>query len=672
MKKIYLPKLEKVIIENYSLYFQQPTFEFSFLDGISAIVGANGIGKTTFVSMIIYCLVGHKKLYNDKVRKNVKKKDVVFVDEDFFSSRMNEAFDIEKNKQAAVSLTYSIGNNNIAISRSLYENKIIRLIINEENLSDLSYENYETIITDISGISDFRDFEKIIRTFLFFDELRSNIAWDTDTQDEILRILLFDEEYFAKFKVLEEEVTSWDSRGRHRSEEKRMALETYNNLVEGRNKLLKEVPNSDKSQDKNTLLSKKKLLQDEQVQLQNDIEQKSQKVSEFQVQLSNLIGEKENVSLNIERLDEEISKFETMLYTSFYDSLPDYYYTIEHALASEGKCLVCGSKSKQIKELSVENINNGHCLVCSSKIKLQEEINPDYISKINELSKKRSDEIIVLQNKNSKIEEMNKLIEDCNSDINSMSRVIDAKKREIIYIESEIYKDNVDRPADTYTEILRATENKLAKLDEEIRFAYNMRDSKKNELLEYNSRFKKTITNLNKSLSAYFNKYASTFIGLECELTVSEKMINRIPHVIYLPKINGIIRKDIWAVSESQRFFLDQAFRMAIIDYLQSNVSGFSTFFITETPEGSLDVAYEAQVAEMFIRFAESYNNIIFTSNLNSSNFLSELFSKIRHYERKSRILNLLEKGNMTKVQRNNIKKLYDILKNVTGEDNNE
>ena len=61
MKKIYLPSLNKITVDNYSLYAQCPSFEFVFEEGISAIVGANGIGKTTFVNMIIYALVGYKK-----------------------------------------------------------------------------------------------------------------------------------------------------------------------------------------------------------------------------------------------------------------------------------------------------------------------------------------------------------------------------------------------------------------------------------------------------------------------------------------------------------------------------------------------------------------------------------------------------------------------------------
>ncbi len=667
MKKIYLPKLDYIEIDNYSLYINQPKFKFTFLDGISAIVGVNGIGKTTFVNIIIYCLVGHKKVYNDKPKKNSKKKEVEYEDIDFFSSRMSGKFDSDKNAQAVAYVYFSINNFQIKIGRSLYENKITSLNINGRESSNSDEENYQQLITDISGINTFRDFEKIIRTFLFFDESRMNIAWETDTQDEILRILLFDEKYFIKFKELEEEVTTLDSKGRHASENRRMAKIAYKSLIDDKNKLVKDVTKGHEKTDIAKLFEKKNFLDEEKLKIQNEMESIIRKINEQDSELNNLIGEKENISFKIEKIEEEISKLETKLYTSVYDSLPDYYYTLEHSIGNDGKCLICGSKSKEIKISSLSKINNGQCLVCSSKIKPNEEIDPQSIIEINSLNTKKVEVINLLQNKNAEIIRMKRLIENNNLEINKLNKALDDKKREIIYIELLISGNNIENQTDTYTEILKSKQGTIAKLEEEINNAYTLRDIKKKELLEYNAKFKKTINNLNINLSEYFNKYASTFIGLECELTVDEKEINKIPHIVYLPKIDGVIRKNIWAVSESQRFFLDQAFRMAIIDYLQNTINGFSTYFITETPEGSLDIAYEVQVAKMFMQFSESCNNIIFTSNLNSSSFLREIFEKINKNERKSRILNLLDKGKMTTVQSVNIDKLNAKLLELLG-----
>lgn len=84
-----------------------------------------------------------------------------------------------------------------------------------------------------------------------------------------------------------------------------------------------------------------------------------------------------------------------------------------------------------------------------------------------------------------------------------------------------------------------------------------------------------------------------------------------------------------------------------------------------ETPEGSLDIAYESQVAMMFKIFSDSNNKIIFTSNLNSSDFLKELYKSIPVEERSNRTLNLLQKGKITKVQKNKLDKLEKIVQEI-------
>ena len=48
-----------------------------------------------------------------------------------------------------------------------------------------------------------------------------------------------------------------------------------------------------------------------------------------------------NISVSYDNIVSEIKRLETMLYRSIYYKLPDYYYTIEKTLLTEGKCLVC-------------------------------------------------------------------------------------------------------------------------------------------------------------------------------------------------------------------------------------------------------------------------------------------------------------------------------------------
>ena len=666
MKKIYLPSLNKITVDNYSLYAQCPSFEYVFEEGISA----NGIGKTTFVNMIIYALVGYKK-EERRNKKALNLQDITLQDTNFFKDRMNYNFDGGLNEAASVTLEYSLGSNTLIIQRSLYNDEIQKLIVNYKEVKQRAESDYQNIVNKYSGLTDFEDFRKIISEFLFFDERRKNIAWEIDMQDYLLKVLLFDEEYFNKFKELEEKIVQEDTKGRHKSEDRKVVQASIDELIREKEQVinnLKEEFNGEINVNKN--IEEIKIKKNSIIQ---SIDELNENISIIQEELNGLINDLNNLegelTLSIVKGDgfkDEIKKIETALYKSIYKKLPGYYYTLEKNLLSEGKCLICNSKSNNLKIEAIRKKNNNECFICASKISEVEEFASTDIERLNDLNQKKVSQENIIQNLTKRFEELQEKITSIKKQQNSRREKVEILQRELLIIDNELEHRNKDEKTDTYTEILKRKEAEVEKLDQDSKNAYARRDLYKDDLKNYTKKFRNLISLLTNDLTNYFNKYASIFIGLDCELTVTERVIRSIPHIVYTPKIANQIRKDIWSVSESQRFFLDQAFRMAIIDYLQKNVCDFSTFFITETPEGSLDLAYENQVAEMFYIFAQSHNKIIFTSNLNSSNFLIDIFTRIAKEDRKSRILNLLEKGNLTRVQNNSLQQLCDILEKIT------
>ena len=74
-------------------------------------------------------------------------------------------------------------------------------------------------------------------------------------------------------------------------------------------------------------------------------------------------------------------------------------------------------------------------------------------------------------------------------------------------------------------------------------------------------------------------------------------------------------------VSESQRFFIDIALRMALSEFM---AEGAATLLI-DTPEGSLDIAYEARAGSMFSKFVVEGNRMLMTANLRSSQLVLRL-----------------------------------------------
>lgn len=676
MKELYLPNLKSIKVCNYTLYEQEPSFQYEFKDGINAVFGANGIGKTTFVNIIIYCLVGHKKKKN-RVTKNSKKPEYEYIDEDFFSSRINNVDEDTINISAKATLEYYFGKTKILITRSLIENSIEELYIDDRKMVQPNDDNYKEIVEKYSKISQFQDFELLVREFMFFDERRRNVAWEADSQDNILRILLLEEQYHIRINELEEKITKADTKGRHKSEDKRVAEVSYKELVKSKEEIISQTREENGDTEQKESVVSEEMVREKLILRKNSIDTEisnkkeilsslQENIQEIAEDVSLMEGNIANVSVAYDNIVSEIKKLETILYKSIYNKLPDYYYTIEKNLLAEGKCLVCNEKSRDIQKKASEIKQRGKCFICGSKLTENISIDDNLVEKLNSLHDEKKEKLNELNNQKNQLNRLNIKFQKQKNDIDLLKDELENLERTKIVVESELSQSTSESDkGDMYSEILKSKEKVIADLENAIRDAYNERDGYKDELLKYTQKFKNVVNSLNQQLSNYFNKYASTFIGLDCKLTVTEKTINKIPHFYYVPEINGQVRKGIWSVSESQRFFIDQAFRMAIIDYLQNNIAGFSTFFITETPEGSLDIAYESQVAMMFKIFSESNNKIIFTSNLNSSNFLKELYREISKEERTLRTLDLLRKGKVTRVQKSKWNQLENIVQEI-------
>ncbi len=200
-------------------------------------------------------------------------------------------------------------------------------------------------------------------------------------------------------------------------------------------------------------------------------------------------------------------------------------------------------------------------------------------------------------------------------------------------------------------EWLEKQEKIINDLDRQIDHLYKRRSKAREELQELNTELVRLLDKVNEDLTPLFSHFASKFLGTECELVISTKTRASKPIAFMYPKFYGKDREQSNNVSESQRFFLDQAFRMALIDLFVMS-TGSPTFYIAETPEGSLDLAYERNVATMYLEFANAGHSVIITSNLNSSRFLQTLYAALGdEHNREDRTLDLLKYGRLSTVQ---------------------
>ena len=116
-----------------------------------------------------------------------------------------------------------------------------------------------------------------------------------------------------------------------------------------------------------------------------------------------------------------------------------------------------------------------------------------------------------------------------------------------------------------------------------------------------------------------FAALAQRFLGLDLEIGLAP----RDGSIGLLLTIEGSRRRQVDQLSESQRYFIEIALRMALCEHMIDR--GQAATLYIDTPEGSLDIAYESRAGDMFALFVEEGHRIVMTANINTSQLLREL-----------------------------------------------
>ncbi len=103
MKTYYLPRIKELYISNYDLYICP--FNVKFSEKINLVFGTNGLGKTTFLNIIQYAIIGP---YTGKVEsrnwKEQQKLKRPTLEKYYFRNRMHEQSD-----EAEVKVIFNLG-----------------------------------------------------------------------------------------------------------------------------------------------------------------------------------------------------------------------------------------------------------------------------------------------------------------------------------------------------------------------------------------------------------------------------------------------------------------------------------------------------------------------------------------------------------------------------------
>ena len=149
-RQIYLPELLSINIKNYTLYPNGLDYTFDFVKGVNLVLGGNGMGKTTFVNIIRFAILGlYKKPfgYTRTYQGSIIEKRQLFPQK-YFSNRMDDS--VHTDTSPTVSISMKINNVTVELTRDLSSITLTQLKVNGTEVSgtlvnQFSYEKLSDV-----------------------------------------------------------------------------------------------------------------------------------------------------------------------------------------------------------------------------------------------------------------------------------------------------------------------------------------------------------------------------------------------------------------------------------------------------------------------------------------------------------------------------------------------
>lgn len=664
-RQIYLPELLSINIKNYTLYPNGLDYTFDFVKGVNLVLGGNGMGKTTFVNIIRFAILGlYKKPfgYTRTYQGNIIEKRQLFPQK-YFSNRMDDS--IHTCASPTVTIGMKINNVIVELTRDLSSITLTKLkvdgieilgtLINQfgyEKLSDaakvetLPYK-YEKIIK-INTNLEFDDLIFFVNEVLFFGEDHKTILWNDgdflpDVQSELFNKYFNDPDLDKKRQEAIRKAKYFDSLSRHSSEDMRAI-----------NKVLRKMkdtsPSGNNSTDNhgNTAL----IL----IDLKDRLAEMDTRLASIQIERASksqdillLQNEINKISLSANDIDKQLKQIEEQLNNHIWETLHPSYHIFIKNIQLNHICPMCNQPNDEFVE-KIAN-NSDRCFACNLSINENTEADTMLKKRFDEISIHRKTLYQSINSKKRSIQNIEQQIINLDAEFAEFEqkrRTIQQKIRELEY--ENAMSDNSQNSIQPFLdEVNRLTQQKVAYLKQ--------RDEQYDIVASISNEIEDVITSNVHVFSSIFAQYAGKFLGVPCELTYIKQAGDS--NKRFYPVIDGKVRFYEEEMSESQRFFVDHSFRMSILTFFYRT----PTFYIVETPDSSLDISYERNAASVFAEFLKNPNSLIITSNLNNSLFIEHLLDQ---EDIDLGIVGLLDIAKQSTIQNTNeqLKSIYHHIKN--------
>lgn len=666
MPTLVFPRLSRLEVRGFEPYVNESGdgFNHPVLPGVNVIVGINGLGKTTLLNIVFRMLVGpFDPAKADRDRPGRKQagltRDRRF---DFFRKRANdEAVD------ARATATFLFGDRPLKVTRSLYDlslidwaldghdrNAAVDAVASDEELMDIlaMLMGFAVDESKARGSQAYRyDFDFVVRNLIFFLEDKVPLIWNPDGQFVILRILLLKQELSDAISLARNELLKADSQYRNR-------LWAANLLRDQIKEELEDLPALTADEEQYNLYV-------------SEVDARERALEDLKQERGFYMGEIERVENEVLRARAELFEAQLSLrreeaayFHQAFHSIRTPGDVILQALESHEGCLVCGNRNESAYERARRLMDNHQCPVCEADTSIAGDGVIDFGDAQRERLKAAETRAEAQRQRLSRVErEAEKLAGEyrrANDSYQVTVTLLDQARRRRDGAENQVQRAGH----------IRDLEKQLEDIDEQVAGLRSDLDAliaQHENLVQQSQDF---IDERSAAIIETFERYASAFMVEDCRLRFRRDRRAKVAQTdtpIDWPAFEVDLasgadampteRVDWREVSESQKEFIDLAFRMAL---LRVASEGRASMLAVETPEASLDAFFVGKAGSLLREYAgaNADNVLLVTSNLTREEMIAQLLGTKEGAEdldtRKRRTLNLLKFARPTKAYRLN------------------
>lgn len=594
-----LPRITKIVINNFSLYKSKQQITINLSDGVLCLAGANGLGKSTFISIVSYAMTGYVIKPGRQFKSDNSIAAFVKNNAGFFYKYFDGRIEENDRDLANVIIEFELADCKYKLKRSFFDNSELEFFSRidksgENTVDELAplLDQYESLFIKDAGLASFDQYVFIQGFVLTFDESKKLLFWDADSMNRVMHLFFsVDPQKAQRADMLRKDIKRYESYMRNiqwqisQAEKQLTTLCNKGMLSEEDEKTIKEAVDIEKEITKSVDEKRASL-----ISIENDLEQTKTQLEDFAIKryslkteydtsFSSLYKGKTEVEANdnilqilkriIVALNEDemadVSKMFGDLRTVIVNTIKEKRLETRDDILARLKQI-----DQQIAEIDIrsKNLLDKQCRLLDERQKVKESLD----SLNDKLVSYRDDNNDLLK-RALEIQESAKLI----SEINVLKTSIEQKRKE---------KEDAENNKKRSLELLEPIEDEL----------------------------KSSFASLSSIFIPTFKNYAKSFIGMDIDIDLKE--VGGITSIVI--NVNGSDRRERFQLSESQQYFLDIALRFALIEYTKSK----NAYMLIDTPEGSLDIAYESRAGKMFADFVSKGFSVIMTANINTSQLL--------------------------------------------------